>query len=189
MSAALEFASGVEADGDRGFLARRPGHRSLGEANARDPSVQTNKCAKTKAVTVAIGIGTERGLAIASDGGEHAAFGGDASGGIAIVNRGENSAHGGIGGSALDAEGTLSGSREADLWGQDLRGSPLEPQTNEARAGQDDGVALSGVDLAKAGVDIAAKRDERQIGPQTLERELAAKARSSEASGGGKRLQ
>ena len=71
---------------------------------------------------------------------------------------------------ALDAERALPHGRQRDVGREHLGRPLLEPEADEARAGQHDGVALPGVDLAQARVHVAPQGTTSRSGRRGLER-------------------
>ena len=111
-----------------------------------------------------LAVRAERGLAVAFERHHHAPLRGDAAARRFVVQRGEERFGQLVVVAALDSERALPDRRQRDLGLENPGRAMLETEPDEPGAREHDGVALAFVHLAEPGVDVAAHRDDLEIG-------------------------
>ena len=92
-------------------------------------------------------------------------------------------------GANLDAQGALARGGQHGGGFEDAADAVGHAQALQARRGENDGVVLAFVQLAQAGVEVAAQGFDLQVGAQRLQQHLAAQAGCADDSALGQGVQ
>src|SRR6185437_6469918 len=144
-------------------------------------------------------VDTDRDAAPAAECGQYFTFGFDGEARCGVVELGDGGADGvvalgrgedGVGGSAgFEGEGALAG-RGAELVNiETLVDGFGTVEAVESGGGEDQRIALAFGELAQAGVDVAAKFDELDVGAEGEDLRAAAGAGGADAGGDGQRVE
>src|SRR5216684_6385193 len=120
--------------------------------------------------------GTEGNLAAALQSGEQGAFSDDGGARFGVVERAKDFGGFGVGKATFGGNRTLTHGGEKNI-GRKCFGDAIAPaEAIEAGFGEEDGVVFTALRLAEAGVDIAAKIADIEIGTNVAKLRLSAKA-------------
>src|SRR6266849_4255067 len=118
----------------------------------------------------------ERHLAAALQSGEQSAFGDNGGARLGVVERAKDFGGFGVGKATFGGNRTLTHGGEKNI-GRKCFGDAIAPaEAIEAGFGEEDGVVFTALRLAEAGVDIAAKIADIEIGTNVAKLRLSAKA-------------
>ena len=118
----------------------------------------------------------QRHGAAAAHGAAHGPFGRHGQPGAGVGQRGQGFDQLGAAGADLDAQSALAGGGQHGVGFEDLADACAQAQALEAGRGQHDAGVLAFVELAQAGVEVAAQGFDAQVGPQRLQQHGAAQA-------------
>ena len=121
-------------------------------------------------------IGAERDFAAAGQRPRHGALGAHAGGGGRIIQGCNPCGHFRTRGQGFDSQRALSGGGQRILGGQHGADTVTQTEALEAGGRQNDGVELAFVELAQAGVEVAAQGSDGEIGVTRMQLGFAAQA-------------
>jgi hypothetical protein len=125
--------------------------------------------------------GAERNLAAALQCGEQGTLGDDGGARLGVVESAENFGGFGIAKAAFGGNRALTDGGEKNI-GRESFGDAIAPaETVEAGFGEEDGVVFTALRFAEAGVDIAAKVADIEVGANVAKLRLAAQAAGADA--------
>jgi hypothetical protein len=110
--------------------------------------------------------GAEGNLAAALERAEERAFGDDRAACLCVVEFFERDGSFGVVGAAFDADGALADGGEKRLGGENFGDAVRGAEAIEAGFGEHDGVVFAAFDFAEAGVNVAAKVADVEIGAE-----------------------